>query len=185
MTEQRALQDREDRVKLLAAISPHEREALAFLVPLSADYPGFEDWYLTRVVPGLRNQTRQLVCIERDGRLIGVGIGKKDETESKICTVRIAESHFGRGLGLRVFDALLDWLGTDRPHLTVSESKLPAFERIFEYYKFQMTSAYPGLYVRDAIELAYNEAESSSTAASKLSAPFASAKANGIFRCVA
>lgn len=170
---------------MVATITPHEREALAFLLPLSADYPGFEHWYLTRVVPGLRNQTRQLVRMERDGKLIGVGIGKKDETESKICTVRIADSHFGRGLGLRVFDALLDWLGTDRPHLTVSESKFPAFERIFRYYKFQMTSAHPGLYVRDTVELAYNELESALTAPSKLSAPLASAKTNGILRCVA
>ncbi|MCK1298145.1 N-acetyltransferase [Bradyrhizobium sp. 24] len=185
MTEQRAVRNREDRAKLLATITPHENEALAFLLPLSADYPGFEDWYLTRVVPGLRNRSRQLVRIERDGSLIGVGIGKKDETESKICTVRIAESHFGRGLGLRVFDALLDWLGSDRPHLTVSESKLPAFERIFEYYKFQMTSAHTGLYVRDAVELAYNELESSSTTPSKLSSSLASAKTNGTFRCVA
>lgn len=185
MIEQQVPVGWKDRARLLATISPREREALAFLLPLSADYPGFENWYLTRVVPGLRSQTRQLVRIERDGRLIGVGIGKKDETESKICTVRIAQSHFGRGLGLRVFDALLDWLGTDRPHLTVSERKLPVFDRIFQYYRFQMTSAHTGLYVRDTVELAYNELESFSTAPSKLSAPLASAKANGILNCVA
>ncbi|SDD32834.1 hypothetical protein SAMN05216337_101017 [Bradyrhizobium brasilense] len=185
MIEQQVRGGWENRARLFATTTPHEREALAFLLPLSADYPGFEDWYLTRVVPGLRSRTRQLVRIERDGKLIGVGIGKKDETESKICTVRIADSHFGRGLGLRVFDALLDWLGTDRPHLTVSERKLPAFERIFQYYRFQMTSAYTGLYVRGAVELAYNELESFSTAPSKLSAPLASARANGILKCVA
>src|SRR5262249_29651593 len=123
--------------------------------------------------------------VERNGKLVGVGIGKKDGTESKICTVRIAESHFGRGLGLRIFDSLLGWLGTDQPHLTVSERKFPAFERIFDYYQFQMTSACTGLYLRNVVEFAYNEQASVSIGLSKLSAPLASAKTNGIRRCTA
>lgn len=170
------------QAQLAAMISPCEREALAFLLPLSADYPGFEAWYLTRVIPGLRDDTRRIVRIERGGKLVGVGIAKKDGLESKICTVRIAESYFGRGLGLRIFDALLNWLGTQHPHLTVSERKLPAFERIFDYYKFRMTSAQTGLYVRDVLEFSYNESASTSIGASKLSAPFASATTDGMFR---
>ncbi|GAB9156737.1 GNAT family N-acetyltransferase [Bradyrhizobium diazoefficiens] len=166
-------------------ISADERETLAFLLPLSVDYPGFERWYLTRVIPGLRDDTRRIVRVERDGKLVGVGIAKRDGTENKICTVRIATSHFGRGLGLRIFDSLLNWLGTQQPHLTVSERKLPAFERIFDYYKFQLTSAHTGLYVRDVLELAYNEAASASTGLSRLDAPLASAKTNGISKCIA
>ncbi|MFK4647369.1 hypothetical protein ABIF96_005943 [Bradyrhizobium ottawaense] len=166
-------------------ISPGERETLAFLLPLSVDYPGFERWYLTRVIPGLREDTRRMVRIERDGKLVGVGIAKRDGTESKICTVRIAPSHFGRGLGLRIFDSLLNWLGTQQPHLTVSERKLPAFERIFEYYKFQLTSAHSGLYVRNVLELAYNEPASASSGLSRLNAPLASAQTNGISNCIA
>jgi hypothetical protein len=165
--------------------TPCEREALAFLLPLSANYPDFEHWFLTRVVPGLRDETRRLIRIDRDGRLIGIGIGKKDDVERKICTVRIAQSHFGRGMGLRIFDSLLSWLGTDQPHLTISETNLPAFERIFDYYRFQITSAHRGLYVRDTIEFGYNGRESVSTALSRLSAPCAGVNTNGILRCFA
>jgi hypothetical protein len=173
------------QAQLAAMISPQEHETLAFLLPLSADYPGFERWYLTRVIPGLHDETRQIVRVERDGKLVGVGIAKKDGIESKICTVRIAESHFGRGLGLRIFDSLLNWLGTQHPHLTVSERKLPAFERIFDYYKFRMTSAQTGLYVQNVLEFAYNEPASVSIGISKLNAPLAFATTNGIFRCKA
>lgn len=85
--------------------------------------------------------------------------GQVQPDEQKICTVRVAPSHIGRGIGIRIFDALLRWLDVDRPHLTISEAKLPAFERIFDYYGFMITSIHKGLYVPHSCELAYNERE--------------------------
>lgn len=139
------------------AMRTTEREALAFLLPLSREYPDIENWFRWRVVPGLRAGTRTLICVHREGRLIGVGIGKHEAYERKICTVRVAPSYFGRGIGLRLFDSLLRWLDTDQPHLTVSEPKLPAFERIFERYNFKRTSSRLGLYVPGVAELSYND----------------------------
>ncbi|WP_245487339.1 GNAT family N-acetyltransferase [Rhizobium leguminosarum] len=136
---------------------PHEAEALGFILPLSADYPGIEKWYRTKVVPGLRTGERYLHRVKREGELIGVGIAKKDSSEKKICTVRVSNEHFGRGSGVRIFDHLLRWLDDDHPHLTVSESKLPVFERIFDWYGFNLTSASNGLYVPGRLEIGYNE----------------------------
>ena len=128
-----------------------------FLLPLSGDYPDLEQWFRTKVVPGLRAGTRKLIRVERDDTLVGVGIAKRDDFEQKICTVRIAISHFGRGLGIKMFDSLLRWLDTDKPHLTISEKKLYAFQRIFEHYKFEATSAQIGRYVPHVTEFSYNE----------------------------
>lgn len=136
-----------------------ESEALAFLLPLSQDYPGIEDWFRRKVVPGLRNDTRLLLRIERHGQLAGLAIGKREPDENKICTVRIAPSYVGRGIGLRLFDQVLRWLDDDKPHLTVSESRLPAFERIFDYYRFHPTSVQCGLYVPNSSEIGYNESD--------------------------
>jgi hypothetical protein len=61
-------------------------------------------------------------------------------------------------MGVRIFDGLLRWLDVDHPHLTISDAKLPAFERIFDYYGFALTSKRHGLYVSHACELGYNEA---------------------------
>lgn len=138
-------------------LSDTEARALAFLLPLSKDYPGIERWFSQKVVPGLRCGTRLLLPVERDGVLVGLGIAKNEPDERKICTVRVAPSHAGRGIGLRLFDGLLKWLDDDRPHLTVSDVRLPQFERIFDYYGFGFTSARPGLYVPCSIELGYNE----------------------------
>jgi hypothetical protein len=147
-------------VSASALLTAEEHEALTFLLPLSGDYPGFELWFRTKVIPGMRTGSRRLVRMERDGTLVGVGIAKLDEFEKKICTVRIAQSHFGRGFGIKLFDSLLQWLNTDQPHLTVSEKKLPAFERIFEYYGFHRTSGQLGRYVPNVMEFSYNDTAS-------------------------
>ncbi|WP_084306128.1 GNAT family N-acetyltransferase [Bradyrhizobium sp. ARR65] len=138
-------------------LTPAESEALAFLLPLSRDYPDLPNWFRLKVVPGLRAGTRKLICIERQAQLVAVGIGKYEDSERKICTVRVAPSHFGKGFGLRLFDSLLSWLDTDQPHLTVSELKLPSFERIFDRYGFRHTSSHIGRYVPGVAEVSYNE----------------------------
>ncbi|WP_343232407.1 GNAT family N-acetyltransferase [Microvirga terricola] len=139
---------------------PEEAEALAFLLPLSEDYPGIDVWFRMKVVPGLRVGTRTLLRIERDGRLAGLGIGKLEADERKICTVRVAPAYVGRGIGVRIFDGLLRCLDVDKPHLTVSSTKLPAFERIFDWYGFDLTSVENGRYVPHAAELGYNDPRS-------------------------
>jgi len=137
-------------------LQDQESQALAFLRPLSEDYPDIDHWFCTKVVPGLRAGTRLLLPIERHGQLVGLGIAK-NEDERKICTVRVAPNYFGRGIGVRIFDQLLRWLNDDRPHLTVSSTKLPAFQRIFDSYGFKLTSAHRGLYVPSLCELGFNE----------------------------
>lgn len=140
-------------VKLRAA----ESRALSFLLPLSKDYPGIARWFAHKVVPGVRRGSRLLLPVERDGAIVGLGIAKKEADERKICTVRVAPSHVGRGIGVRLFDGLLKWLDDDRPHLTINAAKLPQFERIFDHYGFDVTSAHEGLYMPRMTELGYNE----------------------------
>jgi hypothetical protein len=136
---------------------PAERDVLSFLLPLSPDYPGIDQWFMAKVVPGFREGTRLLLRVEREGALVGLGIGKNEPDEKKICTVRIAPNFAGRGMGMRIFDGLLKWLDCDRPHLTVNEAKLPLFERIFDYYGFMETSVQEGRYRPESCELGYNE----------------------------
>ncbi len=132
-------------------------EALDFIMPLSPEYPGIETWFRYKVVPGIYDGSRFLYRVERQGRLVGLGIAKRADGERKICTVRIAPEYAGKGFGLRIFDSLLSWVDTDQPHLTVSEQKLPQFERIFDYYKFKLSSRKHGLYLPTRAELIYNE----------------------------
>jgi GNAT superfamily N-acetyltransferase len=146
--------------------APKLAETLAFLLPLSRDYPHLNRWYRTKVTPGLLDGSRLLITVEREGQIVGVGIAKREATERKICTVRVSPNYVGRGIGLRLFDQLLRWVDTDRPHLTVSERNVTAFERIFDWYGFRLTSIKEDYYIPKVSEFAYNEAF-----AGKLSSP--------------
>ncbi len=138
-------------------IATDEAEALAFLLPISREYPGIENWFRSKVVPGLKNGSRHLVRVHREGRLVALGIGKKELGENKICTVRVAPDFIGRGLGLRIFGSLMDWMGSDQPLATVSEDRLPEFEQIFSYFGFRLTSTANGLYRPGKTEYLFNE----------------------------
>lgn len=138
-------------------LSAGELEALAFLLPISPQYPGIGGWFFSRVVPGLGNGTRRLVRVERHGQLVALGIGKLELGERKICTVRVAPEYAGRGLGIRVFDSLMEWMGTARPHATVSEDRMHEFESIFLYYGFRLTSTARGKYRPGKVEYLFNE----------------------------
>ncbi|MGV2111673.1 GNAT family N-acetyltransferase [Agrobacterium salinitolerans] len=139
-------------------LSLSEQEVLQFIGSLSEDYPDIQSWYVNKVIPGLRIGTRFLLPVHREEKLVAVGIAKNDGFERKICTVRVAPHHAGRGLGPRVFDGLLKWLNDDQPGLTVSATKLPAFERIFDWYGFKLTGVENGLYVPGKQEIGYNDA---------------------------
>lgn len=141
----------------IAALSSAHRESLAFLVPLSDDYPEISFWFLRKVVPGEYRGNRHILRLERDGRLAALGIAKNELGEKKICTVRVHPHFVGRGLGIRVFEHLLNWLQVDKPHLTVSKEKLPVFQRIFDHYGFVQSFAIPNMYREGSIELGYNE----------------------------
>ncbi|OWY15563.1 hypothetical protein B6V72_03000 [Thioclava sp. F34-6] len=138
-------------------LSREHLQALAFLVPLSDDYPNIDRWFVDKVVTGEALGARHLVQFERDGRLVALGIAKDEGGEKKICTVRVHPEYFGRGLGVRIFDHLLDWLQVDKPLLTVSESKFLLFQRLFDHYGFVQTSTTPNLYRKGVSELGFNE----------------------------
>ncbi len=148
---------RESAVKV-RGLSHQDARVLDFLLPLSRDYPGIEEWYLGKVVPGVDQEKRKIFTYERDGRIAAIGIAKSERGEKKICTVRVHPEYFGRGIGVRVFEELLTWLDVSKPILTVAESKLHLFERIFDYYGFELSGSRMGMYVAGATELGFNGA---------------------------
>lgn len=140
-----------------ASPSIDHREILDFLISMSVDYPGICDWYLKKVVPGLRIGSRKVIQIRNDGKLVAIGIGKKIPSESKICTIRVCPEYAGRGFGGQLFEMLIEWLGVERPLITVAAEKSPCFAKIFKTYGFKLTSAQNGIYVPGKVELFYNE----------------------------
>jgi len=134
--------------------------SLEFIRPLSDGYPEIDRWFGRKVVPGLYDGTRKLFIHRRNGQIAALAIAKRTETELKVCTVRVAKDFIGKGLGVRLFKEAMEWLGTDKPHLTVGEDALPDFEKVFAHFGYQLTSTAKGLYHPHKVEYLYNEAQS-------------------------
>jgi hypothetical protein len=61
-----------------------------------------------------------------------------------------------KGIGVRLFEAAFDILGTERPLLSVSESSQPKFSRLFAHFGFAQEAVYEGRYLPSVQEIAYN-----------------------------
>ncbi len=60
------------------------------------------------------------------------------------------------GLGIRLFERSFQELGTNTPLLSVAEEGLPSFQKMFDYFGFELAESYLGHYRTGRIEHAFN-----------------------------
>jgi len=123
---------------------------------LRSSYPHFDEWFASKVLPGIYSGERTLLVEERDSVAVGLLILKHTSTEKKLCTLRVRPHFESKGLGVRLFQTAFQLLGTDRPLLSVSQPTVPKFERLFKYFGFAQEAVYQGKYMPMVDELAYN-----------------------------
>jgi hypothetical protein len=129
------------------------RDDIAFL---SASYPRFNHWFVTRVLPGVISGERT-VCLELiDGKIAALMILKHAQREKKICTLRVRPEFENSGLGIRLFKEAFELLDTGLPLLSVSDKALPKFERVFQYFGFHNEGIYKGIYLPNSVEHSFN-----------------------------
>ena len=126
------------------------------LKKLSWQYPNFESWLEEKVLTGLYNGTRSIIVEWREDKIAGVAILKHDSEEKKLCSLIIMPDFQNKGIGIKLFKKVFAVLGTDKPLLSISEDKLPEFEKIFNYFGFVKTETYPNLYHPNSTEISYN-----------------------------
>jgi len=123
---------------------------------LRSSYPNFDHWFVSKVLPGIYTGERTLLIEQRESKVVGLLILKHTATEKKLCTLRVRPQYENKGLGVRLFEAAFETLGTERPLLSVSENSLPKFARLFKHFGFAQAGAYRGLYVPQLHEFSYN-----------------------------
>lgn len=129
----------------------------SFLWQLSFEYVGFRNWYDRLFADTHRLQSgREIVICTTADQIVGVSILKKDEEESKICTLRVAKQAQHNGIGKQLILKSIDWLQTDKPFITVRSYKEFQFEKLFQYFGFKKEDAYPGYYGLLGTEITYN-----------------------------
>lgn len=118
-------------------------------------YPDFKYWYFKKVLPDIFSNKRDFIFENRDNNIVGLSLVKYDE--KKLCTLKVFEEYQNKGLGLKLFEKSFEKLDTDKPFLSVSQEKYEEFKKLFNYYKFELTSVKTGLYRDNKLEYFFNE----------------------------
>lgn len=118
-------------------------------------YPNFDVWYFTNVIPSLKNGSKKMIVSQINKNLRGLAILKY--SEKKICHLSVMDLYKNKGYGIKLFEQSFNELKTDKPFLTVSEEKLPEFEKIFKYFDFKLTNVIEGYYRKNKKEYFYNQ----------------------------
>jgi len=131
--------------------------ARQLMMGLEQHYPEFDHWFVNRCMPGILIGEDSLILAKQKDRVIGVALGKKTPSETKLRCVRVLPEHQNTGVGLRLIDAMLLELGSDKPHCTVSEEMLHLYSRAFvNHYGFDLSGVEKGLYRPGKLEYVFN-----------------------------
>lgn len=132
------------------------QQTLRELSGLAREYPGFRNWFIESVLPGLYTNKRYLILRVRSERIVAAAILKKSAQENKICTLWVREDFQGLGLGNELFNQSFDLLKTDHPLMTISSAKLDQFRSLVRKYDFKLCTSYDSYYVQGMKEYSFN-----------------------------
>ena len=104
-----------------------------------AQYQDYLKWYYTKNIPRVLDGSGEIIFY-LDGLIVaGLSILKKDETESKICTLLINEEYRKKGYGKELLESSFDFLGTDKPLITIPQKRIEEFNSFINTYNWQET----------------------------------------------
>ena len=126
------------------------------LAHLETSYPGFGTWYWSKVVPGLDNATRQILHVGEVENPAAIAIVKRDNIESKICTLWVSEACRGKGVGGELLAESIEWIGHANPLFTVPAERYEEFQPLMARFRFKETMRIPSLYRDGVVEHVYN-----------------------------
>jgi predicted GNAT family N-acyltransferase len=133
-----------------------ERDVLSVLRKSQTCYPDILQWYYSRFTPGLTNGTRAIFVYYVDNNLAGLALVKSELMEKKICTFYVKEEYRYNGIGGNLFQSCFEFLGTDKPMITVSDGKVDSFTAIFKHYAFRLEQVLNEYYSPFSREYVYN-----------------------------
>ena len=124
-------------------------------------YPNIDIWY-NKVIKEINDNSKNremFICLsnEDDSLYIsGLMILKNTCDEKKICTLRVKDNYQNRGIGSRFIQDAFNFLGTEKPLITVPEESVGVFSKIFNKYGFEKKDEIQDLYRKDKVEYIYN-----------------------------
>lgn len=123
---------------------------------LELDYPGFSNWYFTKVIEGIATGKREIITVTNNKNIVGFSILKNEVIEKKICTLKIFDNYQQSGLGKELLALSLQQLNFDRPLITVPEKHITKYLNLLSYFRFELSDVKQDYYNLGQKEFVFN-----------------------------
>ena len=131
-------------------------EVLTISMLVKNDYPDYKEWFINTQVPGLYDNSRNIIVAHINDRIVGFVSLKKTSTEKKICTF-YEEKRFRRNkIGTILVEKAIEYLEEEKPLITIPMNKLNEFIRIANKYNWEITDIKENLYRTTTPEVIVN-----------------------------
>lgn len=128
-----------------------------FLFELNFKYHDFKKWYAKLFSKQyFLKQERKIIFFTYKANIVSLAILKKSYKENKICTFKVNKKFQKIYLGKKLMELSFNWLEDDKPLITINRSEQIQFNRLFNYYGFQLEQEKIKFYNSYDDELVYN-----------------------------
>lgn len=144
------------QIKLIDAQEINEYLSLEIyskLFDLNKEYPNFDKWFFNKTV---KNKNRKIILYLVNNDISGISILKNEVNEKKICTLRVFSKYQNLGIGSVLIEKSFEELNTETPIISVSESKLNMFTKLFKKYNFKLANVHENYYINKKNEFVFN-----------------------------
>ena len=103
-------------------------------------YPDYYRWYFQTNIPRILEGSGEAIFYLDGFEIVGLSMLKRTEEEAKICTLLINEDYRKRGNSSIILEDSFEFLGTEKPIITIPQNRLDEFSKIIEAYGWEETS---------------------------------------------
>ena len=132
------------------------QQILILSLKVKKDYPDYKSWFLTTQVPGLYDNTRNIIIAHIKDKIVGFISLKKTKEEKKICTFYVEKNFRRNKIGTILVERAINYLEDEKPLITIPFNKLNEFTRIGEKLSWEITDIRENMYRADIPEVIVN-----------------------------
>lgn len=132
------------------------QQVLILSLKVKKDYPDYKSWFLTTQVPGLYDNTRNIIIAHIKDKIVGFISLKKTKEEKKICTFYVEKNFRRNKIGTILVERAINYLEDEKPLITIPFNKLNEFTRIGEKLSWEITNIRENMYRADIPEVIVN-----------------------------
>lgn len=108
------------------------------LIGLRSCYPGFSEWYDSKIVPQIKNNSREIFLVTNHSEFSGALILKNTKQEKKVCTLFVREDKRFNHLGLDLIRIASEELETYKLPITISSEAIEVFNEASSFNFYQI-----------------------------------------------